>query len=274
MNLFTDPLSAWRLPYRWLYPADWCADSFHERLELLRRHPEWRGDGNLLTDRAGKRVWRIDFPPTESGTCSVACKLCDGRKPWRYIFDLSLPAREWRNYQALHRLGLPAPEVLAYGETRRGWKLLRSFIITRFIEGTRDGRDFMPEGRLRDRIDLRRRFCELAAPHIATLHRNGFFHKALHVRNLLYRGETPEEMEVFFIDVARSRIRCRGRMKHAALFDLYTPLRDLQLPAEESRAFLRAYLAAYPDSPFDAAELERRLRAFRRHGKTFDVIGV
>ena len=62
-------------------------------------------------------------------------------------------------------------------------------------------------------------------------------------------------------------------MRRAILFDLYTPLRDLALPAEESRAFLAAYLENYPECSFTAAEVERRLRRYRRHGRCFDVIG-
>lgn len=272
MSIFSDPLSPWRLPCRWLYPKEWCAEEFREALGYLQQHPELRHDGNKLTDSAGKEVWRVELP-AELGGAVVAYKFCAGKAPWRYVINLSHPAREWRNYQALYRLKIPAAQVLAYGETRRGVTIQNSFIVTRFIAGTRDGTDFMPGGKRRDDVELRKRFCELVAPHLATLHQHGFFHKALHPRNILYRGDTPETMEVFFIDVARCRIRFPWRMKSAVLFDLYTPLRDLALPAGESRAFLRAYLAHHVAPPFAPEELERRLRAYRRHGKTFDVIG-
>ena len=271
MGAFSDPLSPWRLPLRWLYPANWCAEGFEAQLEYLQSHPELRCDAGKLSDHSGKLVWRIDLPP-ELGGATVVYKFCEGKAPWRYILNLSHPAREWRNYQALYRLGVPAAEVLAYGERRRGWKILDSFIVTRFLAGTRDGRDFMPGGKLRDDAGMRRRFCELVAPELAKLHRRGFFHKALHPRNVLYRGTTPEDMEIFFIDVARCRIRFASLMKWAILFDLYTPLRDLELPTEESRAFLAEYLKNCPASPFTLDKLERKLRAFRRHGKKFNVI--
>ena len=271
MGVFSDPLSPWRLPLRWLYPANWCAEGFREQLEFLERHPELRGDAGKLSDRAGKLVWKIELP-VELGGATVALKFCEGKAPWRYILNLSHPAREWRNYQALYKLGVPAAEVLAYGESRRGWKIENSFIVTRFLEGSRDGRDFMPGGKLRDDAGMRRRFCELLAPQLAKLHRHGFFHKALHPRNVLYRGATPEEMEIFFIDVARCRIRFRSLMKGAILFDLYTPLRDLELPTEESREFLAGYLENFPEAPFTPERLETKLRAYRRHGKKFNVI--
>ena len=272
MSVFSDPLSPWRLPYRRLYPANWCAEDFAEGLEYLKNHPELRGKENLLSDSAGKFVWKIDLPAEAGGRC-VAYKFCQGKAPWRYVINLSHPAREWRNYQAIYQLGIPAAKVLAYGESRRNWKLESSFIVTEFLADTRDGRDFMPEGPRRNDLGLRRHFCELVAPSLAKLHDHGFFHKALHPRNILYRGNTPETLEIFFIDVARCRIRPKFLMRWPILFDLYTPLRDLKLPQQESMAFLEAYLKHARSCPFDLAELEKRLRAFRRHGRRFDVIG-
>ena len=270
MSIFSDPLSPWRLPLRFLYPANWCAQGFEEDLAWIRQHPEARNTGNLLTDSSGKQVWRVELP---DGRGTVAYKHCEGKCPQRYILHLSHPAREWRNYEAIRRLGLPAGETLAFGETRKHhWKLEQSFIITRFIENTSNGCDFMPGGKQRDNVAMRRRFCELLAPEIVKLHSHGFFHKALHARNILYRGNTPETMEIFFIDVARCRMRFSWQMRGVILFDLQTPLRDLALPGEESRAFLEAYHANYPDCPFTVAELVQKLSHFRRHGKTINVV--
>ena len=270
MSIFSEPLSTWRLPLRFLYPANWCADGFEEDLAWIQAHPEARNAGNLLTDSSGKQVWRIELP---NGHGTVAYKHCEGKAANRYILHLSHPGREWRNYQAIRQMNIPSGEVLAFGETRRHhWRLLHSFIITRFIENTRNGTDFMPGGALRDNEAMRRRFCELIAPHIATMHEHGFFHKALHPRNILYRGDTPETMELFFIDVARCKTRFLWTMKWFLLFDLYTPLNDLKLPADESRAFLKLYHANYPDSPFTLAELEQRLSNYCRHGKYYNVV--
>lgn len=272
MNFFSDPLSPWRQPLRFLYPANWCKPGFEQALAYLKQHPELRGETNLLTNHSGKLVWKIQLPDGFGGG-AVAWKLCKGKVPHRYIINLSHPAREWRNYQAIERLGIPAGQVLAFGETRKyGWKLVESFIVTKFIEDTRDGRDFMPGGKLRQDAAMRRRFCALLAPEIAKMHKRGFFHKALHPRNILYSGNSPETMKIFFIDVARCRIRFRFQMPRVILFDLYTPLLDLQLPTEESLDFLRTYHGCFPECPFPLPELENRLRKYRRHGKTFNVV--
>ena len=272
MSIFSDPLSPWRLPLRYLYPANWCAPGFEDALEYLKRHEELRNEANLLTNSAGKLVWRLPLPE-EFGGGSVAWKLCEGKIPRRYIINLSHPAREWRNYQAISRLGVPSGEVLAFGEERKyHWKLENSFIVTRFIEDTRNGCDFMPGGPRRDDDAMRRRFCALLAPEIAKMHRRGFFHKALHARNILWRGDTPESMEIFFIDVARSRIRFGIQLPRVILFDLYTPLRDLELPPDESREFLRLYHGSFPGCPFTLPELENALRKYRRHHHKYNVL--
>ena len=146
MNIFYDPLSPWRLPLRFFYPANWCAEGFEEDFAWIQQHPEARNAGNLLTDHNGKYVWRIELP---NGHGAVAYKFCEGKAANRYILHLSHPGREWRNYQAIERMGVPSGKVLAFGEKRKHhWKLEESFIITRFIENTRSGIDFMPGGKL------------------------------------------------------------------------------------------------------------------------------
>ena len=272
MGIFSDPLSPWRQPLRFLYPADWCKPGFEQALAYLKDHPELRCEENLLTNSTGKLVWKIPLP-SEFGGGAVAWKLCEGKAPNRYIINLSHPAREWRNYQAIERMGIPSGEVLAFGETRKHhWKLEESFIVTRFIENTRNGCDFMPGGSLRGNEAMRRRFCALIAPELAKMHKHGFFHKALHARNVLYRGNSPEEMEIFLIDVARCRIRLPFAMPYVILFDLYTPLLDMELPTEENLAFLRAYRESFPDCPLSLSEIENKLRKYRRHHRDWNVV--
>lgn len=270
MNLFSNPLSPWRLPLRFLYPANWVSEGYEEQTFYMLNHPELRQKENMLTDSSGKQVWKISLP----GNSGVfAYKHCEGKTPWRYIFDLSHPAREWRNYQAIYRMNIPAGKVVAYGEERCCGILKNSYIITEFIENTRNGCDFMPGGKYRDSLAERKEFTRLLAPELAKMHKHGFFHKAIHARNVLYRNTDSGKMEIFLIDVARCRIHFKSKMKSAVLFDLYTPLRDLQLTREENLAFIDEYRKHFPECPFSAEELVLHLKSFHRHGKTFDVIG-
>ena len=80
------------------------------------------------------------------------------------------------------------------------------------------------------------------------------------------------KMKIYFIDVARCRIRLGFAMPYVVKFDLYTPLRDLQLPTEESLEFLRIYHEYFPECPFSLSQLEKRLRKYRRHRETFNVV--
>lgn len=203
--------------------------------------------------------------PQEAGGMTAVYKICHGKKPWRYWFDLSLPAREFRNYQVLYQLDVPAAKVLAFGERRTLCHLHDSFFITEFLEGTRDGRSFMPGGPFREDRKLREEFWRINMPILAKLHRNNFFHKAIHPRNILWRLRPEGAMEVFWIDVARCRIVFGFRMKRAIAFDLYTILGDMQLPAEEGRRMLACYLEHNPDCGFTLDSLCATMRNFHRH---------
>lgn len=256
--------SVFRLPFNFLYCRSWTAPGFEKGLEYLNAHPELRNENSILTRSGGKEVWRIPIPE-EAGGQTVVCKVCHGKKPWRYWLGLSLPAREFRNYQVLYLLDIPAAKVLAFGERRTFCHLHDSFFITEFIPGTSDGRSFMPGGANREDRKLRETFWKINMPILAKLHRNNFFHKAIHPRNILWRLRGDGSMEVFWIDVARCRIVFRRQMKRAIAFDLYTILRDMRLPSEEGERMLACYLEHNPACGYTMESLSAAMRNFRRH---------
>ena len=79
-------------------------------------------------------------------------------------------------------------------------------------------------------------------------------------------------MQIYFIDVARCRIRFGFQLPRVILFDLYTPLRDLELPPEESREFLRLYYGNFPECAFTLPDLENALLHYRRHHHRYNVL--
>ena len=174
------------LPFWFLYHRNWSTPDFAEGLEYLRRNPALFDRRHLLSDHNGKQVWHIQLPP-EYGGRNVVYKSCSTPKSGRYWFQLSQAAREHRNYQLLYRLGIPAARILAIGESRRLFDLKSFFIVTEFIPGARDGRDFMCGGNLREDAARRRQFWERNMPYLAQIHRRGFLHKAFHPRNILWR---------------------------------------------------------------------------------------
>ncbi len=194
-----------------------------------------------------------------------AYKTQNGKTFWRYIFQHSLPLRECYHYEILERLGIPVPQVLAVGDTRKFFVLKESFLITSFLKDTFDGRIFMEGGKYRNgHENLCFAYCRKNLLYLAKLHDAGFFHKAAHPRNFLFRETGKEgEVEVFWIDVARLRKSyCR---KRAVVMDLHTFFRDMLLPEENVLQLLKIYMEKVEKKVFPSEkELFEALLHFKR----------
>lgn len=219
----------------------------------------------LINVSSGKYVYRC-----QDGGYDFAYKSQDGKAFWRYLFRASLPLRECRNYLILKKLNIPVPQVLATGDTRTCFILRESFLITSFLDGTADGRIFMPRGKFREGYDaLRHAYCEKNLILMARLHDAGYFHKASHPRNFLFRGDTPENMEIFWIDVAR--LRKAKNLRRAIVVDLHTFFRDMKLQQQEVMELLELYVNTAQNHVFSSADgimkelINFKRRAFSRH---------
>jgi tRNA A-37 threonylcarbamoyl transferase component Bud32 len=242
-----------------------CEKNFAPVLKKLRNTPPPRTpEAVMIYSSSGKYVWKLPFS-TPGGTFSVAYKTNPGKTPWRYIFNSSLPIREMRNYLRFEKLGLPVAEIIAAGDVRKNFVLRETFIVTGFLENTRDGREFMPGGNHRDEVETRHRFCRMNLELLAKLHHANIFHKAFHPRNLLWRT-TPQDMEIFWIDVARCRPVSPRQMPRAIIVDLHTFFRDMRLDRQETLELLQCYAAAAPAQflPGDAEVILDKLINFRR----------
>lgn len=236
-----------------------CVPGFENALARLR-------GGKLVEDAthkhiyeaSGKYVWRC-----QDDGFDFAYKTQDGKKPWRYMFRASLPVREVKHYAILAALGIPIPDVYAVGDTRKFFILKESFLVTGFLENTVDGRIFMRGGEYRDgREELKREFCCRHLTLLAKLHDAGYYHKASHPRNFLFRGETPENMEVFWIDVARLR-RARD-IRRAVVVDLHTFFRDMCLKKADLLRLLEFYSSRVENKIFSRDEIFDQLVNFKR----------
>ena len=222
------------------FRKSWSAalPEFQEVLTALRTQipPPEDDSCKLINVSSGKYVFRCNISGWD-----FAYKTQQGKTPWRYICRPSLPLRECMHYEILYKLDIPIPQILAVGDTRKNFVLKESFIITGFLDDTTDGRIFMPGGKFRTGYEeLRRAYCVEHLKLLARLHNAGFFHKAAHPRNFLFRGDTPENLEVFWIDVARMRKMRSAKL--AVTVDLHVFLRDMLLTKDEVKFLLELYL--------------------------------
>lgn len=237
-----------------------CKETFKPVLALLRSKNIADVDFcTHINTSSGKYVYRgklngFDF----------AYKTQKGKAFWRYIFQPSLPLRECYNYEILRALHIPVPEVLAVGDTRKFFILQESFLVTEFLQDTCDGRVFMPGGAMRNGFeDLRNAYAKKHLLLLAKYHDAHRFHKAFHPRNLLFRGTNAENMEVFWIDVAR--LRKARNMKFAILKDLHTFFRDMLMPEKDVEQLLEFYIQCAENKVFTSVgELKFSLTHFKR----------
>lgn len=243
-----------------------CEKEFVSELKKLRcTPPDLSPESGLIYESSGKYVWKKTYI-NASGEQVVAYKTNPGKTPWRYIFKSSLPIREMRNYLLFEELGLPVAQVIAAGDVRKNFILKETFIVTGFLENSRDGRVFMPGGQYQNDDIRRDHFCRINLALLAKLHHADIFHKAFHPRNLLWR-DSDTGMEVFWIDVARCRKVPSRKMPRAVIVDLHTFFRDMRLTKDETMALLEYYYTLAPAQylPASAAAIMDGLIHFKRH---------
>ena len=214
---------------------------FREELRYLREKPLVEDDSHhLVNESHGKAVWRC-----RCGTFDVAYKTQRVETHLRFLFNHSLPAREWRNYQAIAAMGIPVPRVLAVGDVRQFFWLQETFIVTEFLENTHDGRIFMRDGDYRQGHDvLRRAYCLAQMEYLAIFHDHGWLHAAFHPRNLLFREPRENaQLQAFWIDVARARPVSDSKRNDAAVRDLCTFFHDLRITESEIAEYVATYAA-------------------------------
>lgn len=202
------------------------------------------------------------------GTRAVYKSFRAGSAVFRTRFRFAPSTREAVNYMLAASLGIPTPEVLGVGETRRRGRLTGAFLITRYVEGSVDGRVFTPDGERAGDTAARDDFTREQLRLLARLHDAGYRHKGFHPGNLLTGGSAGPR--ALWIDVADCRSFGWGRKLRQTARDLTEYFRCFDFDAEARREFLRGYLAARrhdppPESALVAAvESELRRRRFRQ----------
>jgi tRNA A-37 threonylcarbamoyl transferase component Bud32 len=133
-----------------------------------------------------------------------------GGKKLKRWFGRSRARAEWENLRYFDRLGIPTAPLVAYGQEMRGGSFRRGALVTREVAGTHDLAQLCADPhpcfkRRRWVRDVRRQIAD----YTRRLHRDGFGHRDLKLRNILVTlGGTPR---VYFIDCPAGRHR-RGPM--------------------------------------------------------------
>ena len=192
-----------------------------------------------------------------------------GKSTWRHALraglGLGLPRlREFDNLQWLRGEGFDAPRPLAAWVTKRSGRPSWQGLITERCEGTSGALDALA----RAAPDRRQQLVRALGSDIGRLHRAGFVHRDLYLRNLLLATEASTPRTVF-LDCWRGGppsashlgARLSGRGPAFDLGCLFVHLPSLVEPAEEE-LFLESYCAA------------RRLADARRPGFLVAVRGA
>lgn len=130
---------------------------------------------------------------------------------------------EWENLALFRRLGIRTPELVAYGETRRGGRVRSGALVSAEIPSAADLRTLAQrrDVRLADSA-WRRAVLRQVAEYARRLHLAGFIHNDLNWRNVLVTLDGAPT--VYFIDCPSGRpyprfLRERGTVKDLAFLD-------------------------------------------------------
>jgi len=188
----------------------WEVDALPE--DAARAVFEWAAGGSaatgaIVSDRRVRRMIRI---PTRQGC--VYLKHDRFRGPLAALRFFVVPSRartEWEVARRLAEQKVPTVRALAVGERRKGGFLLDSFLVTAGIDTALPLDVLLGEGRTpppgRGRGRWRRQVVRALADVVARLHRAGFWHRDLHLGNVLAQPLGDAGLTLTLIDLQKAR---------------------------------------------------------------------
>lgn len=189
----------------------------------------------LIKEDPHARVERLD---TARGEVVRKTYTVPASVRWRTFLTTSRGRREHRNLTWLVEAGVPAVRPLDWGEERRAGCVTRSWVETEYLEGARDLRRLVREGkhvamagprawpRVLERVGALARAC----------HRAGLVSTTMQTRNLLVAGEAEDPVVVLCDQPSLVRLPGSVWGGRLAAIDLY----DLAFSASRRRDFSRA----------------------------------
>jgi hypothetical protein len=201
----------------------WALPEFAETWKQILLNPEFaETHGQLIWKTRNKKVYSVNLP--EHDVYPVfALKTCDGVKPLRYLFRCSKGTLEGVNLKLMEQLGFPMVRLLAIADKRCFFYLKKTYLVTEFAVGFRDGRDFMPKGIYREDQHLKQLFVQDNLKLLAKLHQYHCYHKGFQPYNLLWKYDQDSgEFHTRWLDVAS----CRFMLLPEKMFHRYI-IKDL-----------------------------------------------
>jgi len=236
---------------------DWWVDS-----SVRAVFPDMRScadaEGEKINGNWMSRVTRVTY---EGVAYYVKVYASRGRWLKRYLGRSRVRA-EWENQGLFHRLGIPAAEVVAYGESQAvpGYQ---GVVVTREVRGTADLDALYRKGSpWFSNTGWRRSVIRQLAEATRKLHLHGFVHNDLKWRNILV--ETREDPGVYLIDCPLGRktfgpLLTRGKVKDLACLDRHG---KVQLSRNDRLRFFLSYKGHDRLDAADKKEIRRVLGFF------------
>ena len=242
-----------RLSSSWRYVKPSFAAVFDE-LEARGELSE-NGSGKNIWGTRSKFVLKISLPDGGAAAFKGFHRIS---RPWRFVLRPSLCGFEAENFSRAAALGIPVPELLAVGDERCFFRLKNAFLMTRFAEGFRDGRDFMPGGIMAADLPARDEFLRRNLEFLARFHDAGLLHRGFTPANLMWNlrsipDGSGNRLELLWIDLASCRRRPLFIINRLCADELNRCFAPLELSAEKTGELVKFYCSARKRSVPDAA---------------------
>ena len=245
--------------------SSWCyvKDSFFKEFETLEKRGELSesGSGEMIWDTGNKFVLKIAL---DDGSSVVYKSFRNVVKPAKFVLRPSPCGFEAHNYSLIGALGIPVPELLAAGDTRKNFILEKAFLITRFAEGFFNGRQLLKGELFQERSDLMEELLRRNMPLLARCHDGGIIHRGFTLANLMWK-ELPQpdskgnKLELLWIDFGSCRRRPLLLLNSLCHLDLALLFKHPDLSKEQKAELIELYCASRKKLPPRASVVKKRL---------------
>lgn len=233
ISYFRQMCSSWR----------WLSPDFSQHWDFMERHSGLQSSDELLWRTSDKNVVRIDLP---SGV-SVAWKNHSSPRWWRYFYRPSMAWRERRGYQVLSDCRIPCPQIVTCGDIRTAGYLHRCYFATVFAQDYRMGWDMRYGDKHKLPHELRLEFCRQNLAYIARFHQQRFMHGGFRTRNILWKINEQQKLDLLWIDVATARPLTGKKLQQGRQQDLRAFFKSMALPNDDEQKLRQEYEALLQD---------------------------